>query len=135
MRVLISIFIILLTICFAIKKEQIDGKDAYTLAIPKEGDDIHKICKKIKLCLDADLKTVKWRRSFITAAIATFLICILVLAKIPTLKDLLLCLFIIYIVYYIAWEHYTNITTKTISGIGYDNLGKIMKKYKEHGNL
>lgn len=69
----------------------------------KDSDTSNKLKRKLMGLLSYNKSAIKWRRSFICSLISTFLIFTLVYFRVPTVKELVLFILIIYIVYYSLW--------------------------------
>jgi hypothetical protein len=115
----------LFSVYFAYKKEKTDQINSYSKAIPSDKDTKSNIIKKIETCLKAPTHTIKWRRSFLAAVISTLMIFSIVHFRIPDVKELLLYILIIYVVYYSMWDNYTKIYCQELYKIGKLNLKKL----------
>lgn len=123
-----KIFLLFFLCCmlvFAIHKEYRDQPNCYLEAIPVKTDSKAVLLKKIQYCLDADSKTVKWRRSLIGAMSFLFLYSILV--KVPSYKETLLIVLVFYFIYYSLWMNYMNTISSKVSKIGKNIILKIKK--------
>lgn len=66
------------------------------------------LCDKIWSSLTINQKTIKWRRTFLCALISIILIFVLVHQRVPEPQELILYLIILYSVWYLMWDDYTN---------------------------
>lgn len=122
MRLIVFIVVILLITIFAYIKEKKEQPNSYLQGLPNDSDTIPKIIQKLRYCLSVDQKTIKWRRSLFASVIVTTLIFIVIHWRFPELKELLLYLSIVYFVYYMTWQNYTDTISKTVTDIGEKNL-------------
>ena len=130
MKIIVVVLLIMFA-CFAAYREKQDQPNSYKQGYPADNDPISRICRKVKYCLDSDTKTIKWRRSFISAIIATISLFAIVHCRIPETKELVLYILVIYIVYYMMWHNYTATTSAVAAKIGNDNLIKLKKKWED----
>jgi len=128
---LILLTIILYLTFHAYINEKTDGSYSYTKYIPKDNDNIKKLYRKIEGCLLVNKQCIKWRRSYVSAIIGTIIIFSFIHNRIPNINEALLYIFVIYIVYYISWEHFANTVSKDVEIIG-KNIIKRIQKYKKY---
>jgi len=126
MRIYFLILFIIILL-FAVKREITDSKDCYIECMPVKSDSNKKLYTKLNRCLQYNKVCIKWRRSMIYAVISTFIIFFLVYFRLPETKELILFIFIMYIVYYYMWINFTDTVGKNAENISKDIL-KILKK-------
>jgi len=111
---------------YAFFKEKEEQKYSYFQGIPKKTDSLKTLVKRVKICLETDLKTVKWRRSFLGAFLSTILIFLVVHFRIPNFKEMFLYTMIIYVIYYANWHNYSACISEEASKTGSLCLRKIL---------
>jgi len=125
----VLILSIMLYKCYeAYKMENTIQSNTYTNYIPKDTDSKRKLCRKLQGCLLVDKTCVKWRRSYLSAIISTILIFCIIHFRFPDIKELVLYVFIIYIVYYMMWQNFANTVSKDIEVIGKNIIKKLNDK-------
>ena len=127
-----NIIIILFLIAFALLayyREKTEQPNSFKQGYPNKEDTELQLYRKIKYCMEANIKTIKWRRSYISAILVVILLFSIVHFRIPETKELILYVFIIYIVYYMMWHNYTEITSISAAKAGITNL-KNLKNLK-----
>lgn len=110
-RLILLIITVFFWFIFAIFGELKWHDDSFSKAKFRDRDSIHSSLRKIVMCIDCDSKTIKWRRTLIAATIATILIFSLVHVRLPSPKEFLLYILLIFIVFYISWHSYMVRTT------------------------
>lgn len=133
MRNFLYIVIILIFI-FAVYREKIDSPHLYINAIPNENDSKSMLYKKLTRCLNYEITTIKWRRSYICAVISTVLIFLMVYYRIPEPKEIVLYILIFYIVYYMSWKDFTKRVSCPVENIGQEIIKNLKIKYKQTYN-
>jgi hypothetical protein len=127
MKIILIVFIVVLGL-FAIQREYKDQPNCYLEAIPEKTDTRSALYKKLELCLVADSKTVKWRRSLISSIVFLGLSIVLIHEKrLPSYKEIFLSLVLLYFVYYLMWNNYTETITQKVSKIGKNIILKLKK--------
>jgi len=121
----IVICLLMFFVYFAYTKEKNDHSNLYGRAMPLDTDKKSNIIKKIKFCLNYHMIAIKWRRSFLAAVISTLMIFSIIYFRIPTIKEFLLHILIIYVVYYSMWDNYTKSYSEELYKIGKLNLKKL----------
>ena len=110
-RLILLIITVFFWFIFAIFGELKWHDDSFSKAKFRDRDSINSSLRKIVMCIDCDSKTIKWRRTLVASTIATTLIFTLVHQRLPSPKELLLYVFLIFIVFYISWHSYMVRTT------------------------
>lgn len=122
----VIIFIILVCLFFfALYKEKKDYRDAYVQSLPDEKDTKIKIYTKLYHCLSVNKKTIKWRRCFITTFVSLAIYYGFVLKRIPEPKELILGIFVFYIIYYISWDNYVETVNDPVLKIGKEHIKRV----------
>lgn len=127
-RLILLIVLVFFWFIFAINKEYMEHDHSFLMAKYQERDSIHSSLRKIVKCIDCDSKTIKWRRTFVASTIATTLIFTLVHQRLPSPKELLLYVFLIFIVFYISWHSYMVRTTGKATSYAENHVENI-KRY------
>lgn len=126
---LILLIITLLFFCvYAILKEYKEHDDCFALGKYRERDSVHSSLRKLVKCVESDGNTVKWRRTLLATTISIIIIFGLVHTHIPTAKELLLYILIIFIVFYMSWHTYSIRTTGKAAIYAKEHIDNI-KKY------
>ncbi len=123
----IMIGLILLFTYFAYCKEVKEQPNCYKQGIPKKGDKEKDVYKRLNVCLTAEPRVIRWRRSLIASVIAIALIFGIVHFRIPEMNELLLYLVIIYVVYYSMWDNFSDTVTVEVIKNGQANLRKLRR--------
>ncbi len=108
--ILIVIMFTVFWVVFAIIKEIVDQKDAYSASKSRDKDNISSALRKIRYCMSYETRTVKWRRSVIAASIATIALFSVCWRRIPTSEEILSHLLIITMVYSLIWDNFCFVT-------------------------
>lgn len=103
-------FIILLLI-FAVYKERNNGDHAYSESKYEVGDTRIMMLDKLNALVNTENVSVKWRRSYISACIVVFLVFAIIYNRVPMMEEVILYLFIVYIVFYVSWSNFGDIVT------------------------
>lgn len=115
---------------FAFWREEKEQKNCYTQGIHSDFDTEKTACKKIIYCLQASQKTIKWRRSIMSAIITTFLLYSIVYRKFPEGNELFLTVLIVYFVFYISWSNLNQTVDSRIEKIGISNVRYLRSRLK-----
>lgn len=103
-----------------------DGKGKYYIEGKSNSKDtIKTLLNKINLLSDTNQNTVKWRRCCMLAIISGFVICLLVLRKIPKGRDFFLMVVSIFLIYYGSFNYYSFHYDKFPSEFIKENTGII----------
>jgi Mg2+/citrate symporter len=113
---------------FALSNEIRHCKDPVQQADNIDTDSPIELCDKLWSCYTINRKTIKWRRTFLSALVSVALIFALVHQKIPNPQELLLYVIIIYTVWYLMWDDYSN----RIESISLKNSERILHKLKRN---
>lgn len=115
----IILTITIISLClYAYSKEKNDLPHIYTGSIPLSTDSKSKLLRKFQNCLLVNKRCIKWRRSYLSAVISTIFIFTIIYIRIPTIKELVLHILIIYIVYYAMWSNFTDTVSNEVETIG-----------------
>lgn len=128
---IIILAVIILLLFYAISKEIKDTENYYKINIPKSTDNITILYKKLLGCVSAELKTVKWRKSFINAFVCLILVCVLIKQGFPTIREIFLYLIIIYTVYYMQWVNHNRMFSSKTEEIAKKIIKNIQKVKRE----
>ena len=129
-KIIISICVIFLI--FAVYFEYADGHHSYRFTEKKNTDKLNTSLRKIKTLLKCDTYSIKWRRVLISSILATFLIYLVGYGRLPTSKETVITLFIIFIIFYNMWINYTKTVTKKTISVGIEHIDNIKMKLSEH---
>jgi len=84
-----------------------DNKGKYYIkGEPKSSDSVNQLLNKIKLSSNVASNTVKWRRSLLLSVVIVILISLVVLEKFPCGKQLVLMVFLAFIIIYFSFSYY-----------------------------
>ena len=108
---LILVGFILFWISFAMVKERKEQVNAYAAAKNRDMDSISSSLRKIRYGVTYDLRTVKWRRSLISAGIVTFMLFALVWRRIPSTTELATHMLLITAVFTAVWSNFSTVTS------------------------
>ena len=125
---LFTIFWIVFAIYYEIKEQRHSYKDAEN----DKNDNILKSLRKIRYCYTYDMRSIKWRRSLISAVIAMILLFTIVWNRKPTPSEFILHLLILTCVFAAVWNNYAIMNGNEVVKIGDDNLNHIKTLLKEN---
>lgn len=128
---IIVLAVLIFFVGFAACFEYGEQRNAYLLGEPKEKDSIVRSLSKVETCLTYDLKTIKWRRTLIAAAIAVLLIFGLIHGRVPNGKELLLHFVFIFLAFYIVWQSYVHRTSTEAVKFGKENIANLKQELKD----
>ena len=97
-------------IIFGVVKERKEQRNAYAAAQTRETDSISSALRKLRYCMTYDLRTIKWRRSILSAGIVTSLLFVFVWRTLPTPSELLAHLLIVAAVFEAVWCNFSRRT-------------------------
>lgn len=129
---MIIYIIFIMIIIFAIYKETREYNDSFILGKYNKTHNITKILENIKICMSYDLKTIKWRNVFITSFISTIILFLIVFARFPSSKELLLFVIIIFLSITFMWKSYINKTVNEVNKYCNENILHIYKEIKQN---
>ncbi len=112
-------------IIFAIIRERREQKNAYIAAKKRDADSISVSLRKLRYCITYDLRTIKWRRSLISAGIITFMLFALVWRRLPSPQELITHMLLITAVFSTMWSNFSKITSKEAAAYVDDNIQHI----------
>lgn len=121
------VLILILLFFFALLKEKSDHKDSYIFGIPKDKDSKSRLYKKIDVLSKSELTCVKWRRCYMTT-IAIIIIISLIQMEIPTIRKLIVNVFVIFCSIYMMLELHSYFDTKICYNYISECISKIQKK-------
>jgi len=124
-QITISIYVIFSIL--AVYFEYTDGYHAYRFNEVKDGEKMSSSLRKLKNCLECEVKGVKWRRVFIAALSTTLLIYLVGHGRFPNVKELVISVFFTFIIFYIMWSNYDNMITKYAVTLGVAHIENIKK--------
>ena len=122
---LITAGFVLFWICFALIKEKCEQKDAYAAAKTREEDSISSSLRKIRYCTTYDLRTIKWRRSLISAGIVTSILFGIVWRRLPSPSEFLSHMLLITIIFTAVWSNFAMRTSSEASAYVDANIDHI----------
>lgn len=108
----LTVLFILFWVVFAFRFEKANHKDAYSAGKAREEDSISSSLRKIRYCATYDLRTIKWRRSLISAVIVTFLLFLLVWMRLPSPSELLTHIILTIAVFSTVWRNFSTRTSR-----------------------
>lgn len=115
---------------YALVKEYREHDDCFRTHGPKKGESIYRSTRKLEKCVNYDLHTIKWRRILICSGIAVVLLFVLVHARVPSTKELVLHLLLIFVVFYLSWQNYGSRTSKKAIGFTIEHIANIKEKIR-----
>lgn len=124
-QLLIIVGFVLFWICFALIKERSEQKNAYAAAKSREEDNISSSLRKIRYCTTYDLRTIKWRRSLISAGIVTGLLFCIVWRRLPSPAEFLSHMLLITAVFTTIWSNFASRTSSEASSYVDANINHI----------
>jgi uncharacterized BrkB/YihY/UPF0761 family membrane protein len=114
-------------IIFAILRERKEQQNAYIAAKKRDEDSISSSLRKIRYCVTYDLRTIKWRRSLISAGIVSFMLFALVWRRLPSSAEFATHMLIITAVFSIVWTNFSYTTGKDAAFYVDNNIKHIKK--------
>ena len=121
---LLIIFIVF-WIALAVRCEYRDQENAYSAAKKRDKDSISSSLRKIRYCATYDMRTIKWRRSLISAGIVTILLFALIWRRMPSSAELLSHMLLITAVFSTMWSSYTARTSSDVASYVGAHIGHI----------
>lgn len=125
-KIIIGFFTFLLIYAFIF--EYRDGNHSFFLGKPNDKDNINTILMKIDICTRYELNMVKWRRFFICAYFITLIIFFIVYHRVPSAKEFLLYIVIIFSVLLLNHKNYNCIITKEAVNYNSNNIINLKNK-------
>ena len=110
--VLLIVLFIAYWVAFAFVNERTEQKNSYIAGEAKEKDSINSSLRKIRYCATFDLRTVKWRRSIISATIVTILLFLLLWMRLPSPSEIIIHILVITAVFSAMWDNFNIITSQ-----------------------
>jgi len=114
-------------IAFAVRSEYRDQENSYSAAKKRDNDSISSSLRKIRYCTTYDLRTIKWRRSLISAGIVTILLFSLIWRRFPSSAELVSHMLLITAVFTLMWSNYATRTSSDAASYVDDNIDHIKK--------
>lgn len=127
------VFVLTIMFLFALFFEINEQNNAYIKGRASSRDDIKRSLKKLDICLSYDLKTIKWRRSFICTILIIILLFIFVKDNEMTAKNLVLHFTVIFTIIYLNWRNYSQVIGSDVHKIGRKNIENISISLYEDG--
>ena len=118
-------------IVYAIRYEYIQQRHSYQDAKNDKNDNILRSLRKIRYCYTYDVRSIKWRRSLISAIIALILIFTIVWNRQPTPSEFILHLLLLTFVFALVWNNYAKINGSEAVKIGDSNLNHLKTLLKK----
>lgn len=131
---IIVVLILLFFSGFAAYNEYKHHEDAYSFFSKKDTDTILSSIRKIDTCLKYEQKSVRWRRILICTTAVIFLLFAFVHQELPSVKQIILYFFIIFLVFYFNWINYSNFTCTKAANIGAENLKHLKQTLNQKEN-
>ncbi len=129
---LILVGFILFWIVFAVVKERKEQKNAYAAAKTRDMDSISSSLRKIRYCTTYDLRTIKWRRSLVSAGIITTMLFALVWLRMPSSAEILTHMLLITAVMAAVWSDFTTRTSSEAAAYADRNIDHIKDLLTKH---
>ena len=129
---LILVGFILFWIVFAVVKERKEQKNAYAAAKTRDMDSISSSLRKIRYCMTYDLRTIKWRRSLVSAGIITTMLFALVWRRMPSSAEILTHMLLITAVMAAVWSDFTTRTSSEAAAYADRNIDHIKDLLTKH---
>ena len=80
---------------------------AYAGSKPNNTDSVNTLLDKINIAADADMNTIKWRRSYIVATVSTFIIWISIFKRVPEYWEALISILMMAAVLKFSFSYYS----------------------------
>jgi len=109
----------------AISHEKKDQKNAYVASKSRKEDSIPSALRKIRYCTTYDLRTIKWRRSLISAFIVTVLLFGAVWNRLPSPSEFVCHILLITTVFSAVWSNFATLTSSEASKYVDSNINHI----------
>ena len=129
---LIVIFFTLFWLTWAIVLEKKDRDHSYKASDVRENDSIMTSLRKIRYCMTYELRVIKWRRSLISAVIATFLIFLLCWRRFPTSQEFITHMLLFTAIFAAMWNNFVVKTGSDVLNYCDKNIENIKKLLKEN---
>ena len=129
---LILVCFILFWIVFAVIKERDEQKNAYSAAETRDNDSILSSLRKIRYCMTYDLRTIKWRRSIISAGIITVMLFALLWHRMPSSSELLTHMILIAAVVAAVWSNFSSRTSSEVATYVDSNIDHVKYLLNKH---
>ena len=129
---LILTMFLLFWLAFAVVKEKADQEHSYSASKSRDEDCISTALHKVRYCMTYELRAVKWRRSLISAALATFALFAVCWRRIPTPAEILTHMLFITMVFSVVWGNFSSVTGTDALKYCDDNMDHIKKLLKKN---
>lgn len=113
---------------FALHREKYETDHSYKDGVPQEKDNIGKLYHKLKICLAYDSRVIKWRRVFISTCLSMLLFFAIAYQRIPTCREFILFLIVVYGCFFFEWSNYTSVISKSVENNGIKCIDQIKRK-------
>jgi hypothetical protein len=130
-NLLLIAVIVVIFFLYSLILESKENNHSYIRGKASPTDSVKRSLKKIDMCLSYDLKTIKWRRCFVTTIIILILLFTLVKENEMTPKNISLHFTIIFTIIYLSWRNYSNVTGMDVYRIGRENIDNIYRLEEE----
>jgi len=127
-RNLILITFLIFWCLYAVVKEYGEHDDSFRIQKPREGESIYRSMKKLEKCASYELHTIKWRRTLICTVVVIVLIFALIHQRVPGPKELLLHVFLIFLIFFLSWNNYTGRTSSKAADYISEHLHNIRQR-------
>lgn len=132
---IILISVLVFFALFALYFEKIDQKNAYSMGKHEDGDSIDRTLYKLRICVEYDMKTIKWRRILLATGTAVTLLFLLVHRRLPEPREFLLYFVIIFMCLEISWRTYVSYISSDVVRCGEENLSHLRKEIEKMRSL
>ena len=133
--ILILVAFIVFWLVFAIIKEKSDQEHAYAAAKVGENDSLSSALRKVRYCMTYEVRTIKWRRALMSAAIATILLFLLCWQRLPTPQEIITHMLVMTAVFSAVWSNFAAKTSTAALQHCDNNISNIKKLLKQHRNF
>lgn len=133
-KIFLIIFLVFWAV-FAVIKEKSDHHHPYSAAQTLDKDSVMISIRKIRYCMTYELRAVKWRRSLLSAAIATILLFAVCWQRIPTSQEIITHLLLITVVFSIVWSNFSTRTATDALRYCDGNINHVKKMLKSDRNF
>ena len=126
------VIFIVFWLIFAVVKEKSYHEHSYAAAKTRDVDSIQTSLRKIRYCMTYELRTVKWRRSLLSAAAASFLLFAVCWRRFPTPAEMITHLLILTLVFSVVWNDFSSRTATGALRHCDSNANNIKRLLKEN---
>lgn len=119
----------------ALSHERKDQQNAYIAAKSRREDSIPSALRKIRYCTTYDLRTIKWRRSLISAFIVTILLFSIIWRRLPTPSEFICHILLITTIFSTVWSNFATLTSSDASNYVDANISHIKSLLTENSSF